>query len=245
MGSIKHHSHRGFDIDIPGKDSYRHRAAGASETVIAAPGQVARIKTVEDEVECNELVRSMPNHDIIVVEGYRKSGLPTIEIMRSGNEADCRAARLFVKAAREGLPLTTDFTQLGRAVDRAGDGAGRDGACDGAARCRARRSAGASDYSAAADAAARMPSTNTVAVVTDIPDAEEAAALYGHSRPSALKMRPLWPISFPEPLRAAARHGMSSAGGESRRMGQSKATVPLCGTSPHCRLVERLCTRGR
>ena len=36
---------------------------------------------------------------------------------------------------------------------------------------------GASDYSAAADAAARMPSTNTVAVVTDIPDAEEAAAL--------------------------------------------------------------------
>ncbi len=101
MGSIKHHSHRGFDIDIPGKDSYRHRAAGASETVIAAPGQVARIKTVEDEVECSELVRSMPNHDIIVVEGYRKSGLPTIEIMRSGNEADCRAARLFVKAARE------------------------------------------------------------------------------------------------------------------------------------------------
>ena len=134
VGSIKHHSHRGFDIDIPGKDSYRHRAAGASETVIAAPGQVARIKTVEDEVECSELVRSMPNHDIIVVEGYRKSGLPTIEIMRSGNEADCRAARLFVKAAREGLPLTTDFTQLGRAVDRAGDGAGRDGACDGAGK---------------------------------------------------------------------------------------------------------------
>ena len=87
VGSIKHHSHRGFDIDIPGKDSYRHRAAGASETVIAAPGQVARIKTVEDEVECSELVRSMPNHDIIVVEGYRKSGLPTIEIMRSSPQA--------------------------------------------------------------------------------------------------------------------------------------------------------------
>ena len=134
VGSIKHHSHRGFDIDIPGKDSYRHRAAGASETVIAAPGQVARIKTVEDEVECNELVRSMPNHDIIVVEGYRKSGLPTIEIMRSGNEADCRAARLFVKAAREGLPLTTDFTQLGRAVDRAG----ATGPATARARCRAR-----------------------------------------------------------------------------------------------------------
>ncbi|MDE8703764.1 molybdopterin-guanine dinucleotide biosynthesis protein B, partial [Adlercreutzia equolifaciens] len=50
VGSIKHHSHRGFDIDYPGKDSYRHRAAGASESVIAAPGQVARIQTVEGEV---------------------------------------------------------------------------------------------------------------------------------------------------------------------------------------------------
>ena len=37
VGSIKHHSHVGFDIDHPGKDSYRHRAAGATETVIASP----------------------------------------------------------------------------------------------------------------------------------------------------------------------------------------------------------------
>ena len=35
VGSIKHHSHKDFEIDHPGKDSYRHRAAGASETVIA------------------------------------------------------------------------------------------------------------------------------------------------------------------------------------------------------------------
>ena len=87
VGSVKHHSHVGFDIDYPGKDSYRHRAAGARETVIAAPGQIARIKTVEGEIECSDIVRSMPGHDIVVVEGYRKSGLPTIEIMRSGNEA--------------------------------------------------------------------------------------------------------------------------------------------------------------
>ena len=132
VGSIKHHSHRGFDIDIPGKDSYRHRAAGASETVIAAPGQVARIKTVEDEVECNELVCSMPNHDIIVVEGYRKSGLPTIEIMRSGNEADCRAARLFVKAARR-----TSRSWGARSTARA-TGLGATGPATARARCRAR-----------------------------------------------------------------------------------------------------------
>ena len=95
VGSVKHHSHVGFDIDYPGKDSYRHRAAGASETVIAAPGQMARVKTMSGEVECADIVRSMPGHDIIIVEGYRKSGLPTIEIMRSGNEADARVADVF------------------------------------------------------------------------------------------------------------------------------------------------------
>ena len=46
VGSVKHHSHPGFEIDIPGKDSYRHREAGATETVIAAPGQLARVKAV-------------------------------------------------------------------------------------------------------------------------------------------------------------------------------------------------------
>ena len=51
VGSIKHHSHKGFDIDYPGKDSYRHRAAGASETIIAAPGQMARIKSLDGELE--------------------------------------------------------------------------------------------------------------------------------------------------------------------------------------------------
>ena len=35
VGSIKHHSHLGIEVDYPGKDSYRHRAAGAGETVIA------------------------------------------------------------------------------------------------------------------------------------------------------------------------------------------------------------------
>lgn len=105
VGSVKHHSHVGFDIDIPGKDSWRHRHAGASETVIAAPGQMARIKTTEGELECADIVASMPGHDVVIVEGYRKSGLPTIEIMRAGNAADARTAELFAEGARKGLSL--------------------------------------------------------------------------------------------------------------------------------------------
>ena len=110
----KHHSHAGFDIDYPGKDSYRHRAAGAREAVIAAPGQMACIKSIEGELECADIVRGMPGHDIVVVEGYRKSGLPTIEIMRAANESDARAASVFAEGARCGWPLGADFTQLAR-----------------------------------------------------------------------------------------------------------------------------------
>ena len=50
VGSIKHHSHGDFDIDYPGKDSYRHREAGATDTVIASPNKLARVRTLPREV---------------------------------------------------------------------------------------------------------------------------------------------------------------------------------------------------
>lgn len=210
VGSVKHHSHKGFDIDHPGKDSYRHRAAGASETVIAAPGQMARIKTIEGEVECRDIVRSMPGHDIVLVEGYRKSGLPTIEIMRSGNPADVAVAQAFAQGAKSGASLGTDFIQTSR-----GQEAFR------------------------ADLDSKMPRSNTVAIVTDIPQAEEAADIYG-----------IPVFGFDDVANVAdflqetyTRHCVSvviQAGGESRRMGRSKATVPFRGNPLISRLVARL-----
>lgn len=103
VGSIKHHSHADFEIDIPGKDSYRHFAAGATDTIIASPSKMARVKRLGSEIECDELVESMPNHDIVIVEGYRNSGLPTIEVMRADNEADVVAAGEFVKCVADGV----------------------------------------------------------------------------------------------------------------------------------------------
>lgn len=209
VGSVKHHSHAGFDIDYPGKDSYRHRAAGARETVIAAPGQMACIKTIEGELECADIVRGMPGHDIVVVEGYRKSGLPTIEIMRAANEADARAASVFAEGARRGWPLGTDFTQL--------------------ARERADR----------ADVSGKLPTASTVAVVTDIDEARSAAAAYGVPAFGPDDVRAL--ADFLEERFARPRVSVViQAGGESRRMGRSKATVPFAGRPLICRLVERL-----
>lgn len=230
VGSIKHHSHRGFDIDYPGKDSYRHRAAGASETVIAAPGQVARIKTIEGEEECADLVRSMPGHDIVVVEGYRKSGLPTVEIMRAANEADAHTAEVFLCGAREGVPLGADFTQLGRADD-AGDGGSGARDVDAGAAAKA--------MGAAVDVREKMPAASTVAVVTDIPAAREAAALYGIPAFGLDDVAALADFLGERYVRPRVTV-VIQAGGESRRMGQSKATVPFAGRPLICRLVERL-----
>lgn len=238
VGSIKHHSHRAFDIDHPGKDSYRHRAAGASETVIAAPGQVARIKTIEGEEECADLVRSMPGHDIIVVEGYRKSGLATIEVMRAANEADAHTAEVFLRGAREGLPLGADFTQLGRGEGmRADAGAAVCAETDADAVAPAGADAGETPF--AADEREKMPAGSTVAVVTDIPAAREAAALYGIPAFDLDDVAGLADFLGEHYVRPRVTV-VIQAGGESRRMGRSKATVPFAGRPLICRLVERL-----
>lgn len=238
VGSIKHHSHCAFDIDHPGKDSYRHRAAGASETVIAAPGQVARIKTIEGEEECADLVRSMPGHDIIVVEGYRKSGLATIEVMRAANEADAHTAEVFLRGAREGLPLGADFTQLGRGEGmRADAGASVCAETDVDAVAPAGADAGETPF--AADEREKMPAGSTVAVVTDIPAAREAAALYGIPAFDLDDVAGLADFLGEHYVRPRVTV-VIQAGGESRRMGRSKATVPFAGRPLICRLVERL-----
>ena len=240
VGSVKHHSHVGFDIDYPGKDSYRHRAAGASETVIAAPGQMARIKTVEGEAECADIVRSMPGHDVVVVEGYRKSGLPTIEIMRAGNDADARVAAVFAEGARCGWPLGTDFTPFTRGTVPPADDDAREALRR--AEQQADEAAGGHfktqhpDY---ADISNKLPTSDTVAIVTDIEEARRAAELY---HVPAFALDDIAGLAdFVEQHYVRPRVTVViQAGGESRRMGQSKATVPFAGRPLICRLVERL-----
>lgn len=236
IGSIKHHHHANFEIDHPGKDSFRHRAAGASETVIASPTQLARIKTLSEELECSEIVRSMPGHDLVVVEGYRKSGLPSIEIMRAGNAADANVARVFVEGAKRGFPLDTDFTQFLRGLSSNNDAHDQE-LIENALEAKTPVSQLTGDL--ALDVAQKMPASNTVAVVTDIPEVVEAANTYGISAFPLDSITPL--VDFLEKYYVRPRVTVViQAGGESRRMGRSKATVPFGGRPMICRLIERL-----
>ena len=236
VGSIKHHHHKNFEIDHPGKDSFRHRAAGASETVIASPTLLARIKTLDEELECSEIVRSMPGHDIVVVEGYRKSGLPSIDIMRSGNTADANVARVFVEGAKRGFSLETDFTQFVRGLSSANN-ADDQALIEAALEAKTPVSQLTGDL--ALDVAQKMPASNTVAVVTDIPEVVDAAQTYGIQAFPLDDITPL--VNFIEKYYVRTRVTVViQAGGESRRMGQSKATVPFGGRPMICRLIERL-----
>ena len=78
VGSIKH-AHHGFDIDQKGKDSYRHRAAGADTVVVASPNEIAMVKKVNtDSLENLEIF--FDDMDLVLVEGYKRADKPKIEV---------------------------------------------------------------------------------------------------------------------------------------------------------------------
>jgi molybdopterin-guanine dinucleotide biosynthesis protein MobB len=84
VATIKHNTH-GFDIDHEGKDSWRHKKAGAQTTVIASPHQVAVVEDVTRDYELSELRdRYIRDVDIILSEGFKKNPHPKIEVVRSG-----------------------------------------------------------------------------------------------------------------------------------------------------------------
>ncbi|MEK7353838.1 MAG: molybdopterin-guanine dinucleotide biosynthesis protein B, partial [Chloroflexota bacterium] len=85
---IKHDCH-GFDIDHPGKDTWRMAEAGSDVVVISSPNKMAMIKRTDHELSLDELeARIMGGVDIILTEGYKHGDKPKIEISRKavGNQ---------------------------------------------------------------------------------------------------------------------------------------------------------------
>ncbi|HFD79932.1 MAG TPA: molybdopterin-guanine dinucleotide biosynthesis protein B [Gammaproteobacteria bacterium] len=89
VGVIKH-SHHDFDIDRPGKDSYRLRQAGARQMLIASPWRTAWIEEQEQrrEPQLDELLQRLQRErlDLILVEGFRHVAFPKIELHRRALE---------------------------------------------------------------------------------------------------------------------------------------------------------------
>lgn len=87
IGMIKHSHHRKFDIDHPGKDSYRLRKAGAEQMLVASRKRWALMVEVENELEEPNLGQLLTNLnqdelDLILVEGFKHENYPKIEVHR-------------------------------------------------------------------------------------------------------------------------------------------------------------------
>jgi len=81
IGSVKH-AHDGFEMDKEGKDSFRHRKAGAVATLVITENKIAMIK--DDTTNYIEKMQFyLSDMDIILAEGFKKQDLPKIEIFRT------------------------------------------------------------------------------------------------------------------------------------------------------------------
>ena len=83
IATIKHH-HRNVEMDVPGKDTWKHAEAGADTVVLACPGKVGIIEKSRRELSLDEIASRISGVDLIITEGYKKENKPKIEVFRSG-----------------------------------------------------------------------------------------------------------------------------------------------------------------
>ena len=81
VSTVKH-AHHSFDIDHEGRDSFRHRKAGATEVAVVSSGRWAIIHELRDEAEPSlaDILRKLEPCDLVIVEGYKRDGHDKIEV---------------------------------------------------------------------------------------------------------------------------------------------------------------------
>jgi len=119
VATIKHHAHPGFEIDQPGKDTWRHAQAGSDHVVIAAPDKIANIRLLDEEMTLDQIISEINDVDIILTEGYKRAGKPAIEVVRKekGLELLCGPEQLFAIATDTKLDSNTPQFSLDAASE--------------------------------------------------------------------------------------------------------------------------------
>lgn len=107
VATVKHHVHD-YDIDTPGKDSWRHARAGAVATMVSSPEKFALIREVRIEPTLPEIaqIAAQSGCDILLTEGYKREGVNRIEVSRVARSDE------LICAPGEMLALVTDNSAL-------------------------------------------------------------------------------------------------------------------------------------
>jgi len=83
IGTIKHH-HGTIQMDTPGKDTWRHKQAGAQVVLLSSPSGIGLIRDTSEDTPVEDLVSHyFQEVDLVIAEGYKWSNLPKIEVYRS------------------------------------------------------------------------------------------------------------------------------------------------------------------
>lgn len=113
--SLVKHAHHEFDVDQPGKDSYRHRQAGCTEVLVSSSRRWALMHELRGAAEPTlaDQLRRLSPCDVVIVEGYKSEAIPKIEVHRR----DAGAPLLFpddphVVAIATDEPLDTRLPQI-------------------------------------------------------------------------------------------------------------------------------------
>ncbi len=123
IGTIKH-CPRGFEIDIEGKDSWRHRKAGASFVCLSSPEKIAFVKNLKRDLSLEDIVKKFAEDvDLIIAEGFKESSYPKIGVYSEIKRTDVlksKKGKFFALISDEKLNLevpTFGFDHLSSLVD--------------------------------------------------------------------------------------------------------------------------------
>ncbi|TMV11720.1 molybdopterin-guanine dinucleotide biosynthesis protein B [Arenibacterium halophilum] len=110
VSTVKH-AHHSFDVDHPGKDSHRHRIAGAREVLLASRHRVALMQELRDDPEppLSDLLARLSPVDLVLIEGYKRDSHPKVEAHRAetGNPLIAPGDPT-IRAVASDTPLTLD-----------------------------------------------------------------------------------------------------------------------------------------
>lgn len=115
VSTIKH-AHHSFDVDHPGKDSHRHRVAGAHEVLLASKNRIALMQELRDheEPELAHLLTRLSPVDLVLIEGYKRDRHPKIEAHRAVTGQPLIApGDDTIRAVASDVPLTLDRPVFG------------------------------------------------------------------------------------------------------------------------------------
>ena len=108
VSTVKH-AHHTFDVDHPGRDSYRHRVAGAKEVLLVSKNRWAIMHELRDEDEPNlaEILTKIEKVDLVIIEGFKQDRHPKIEAFREETKTSVIALQddtIVAVAASSSLP---------------------------------------------------------------------------------------------------------------------------------------------